>query len=41
METDKTTVNKTTDDKSTDNKVTDEDTVNVSALLSMNTYLLV
>ena len=41
METDKTTDNKTTDDKITDHKVTDEDTVNVSALLSMNTYLLV
>lgn len=43
---DKTIDNKTTDDKvsddnSTDNKVTDEDTVNVAALLSMNTCLLV
>ena len=38
---DKATDDKTTDDNSTDDKVTDEDTVNVSALLSMNTCLLV
>jgi hypothetical protein len=41
METDKTIDDKVTDDNLIDNKVTDEETVNVAAVLSMNTCLLV